>query len=272
MDDLTIPRIHVCGYYDNHAEKPVPGEQVTPRVMISYEIEYFEKPCDPFFVDGIQVPIHRNTVMVTKPGSFRIDPHPFATIYLKLFAQGGIARLLDTFPPAFTVRDPERFRQLLHAIICLNEEPEQADSLRQGIALLTLIEELRTDAFLLQPRSKMQAAKEFIETHYPETISTTRIADSVFISESRFRYLFRSTFGVTAHDYLLQVRIKAAKELLLTGSNTLSDIALRCGFGTAKNFSAVFSREVGMPPSRYRQELYRRYLADQLPHIPEHQQ
>ncbi|MDT4887607.1 HTH-type transcriptional activator RhaR [compost metagenome] len=57
---------------------------------------------------------------------------------------------------------------------------------------------------------------------------------------------------MSPHDWLLQMRVEKAKELMLRTSLNLSQIALDCGFADQSHFSRVFQKMTGLPPSRWR--------------------
>ena len=68
------------------------------------------------------------------------------------------------------------------------------------------------------------------------------------------RRLFRHETGKTPHEYLLDLRIRAAKRLLLlrrASHESLDTVAEACGFSDAAYFSRMFKARVGIPPSAY---------------------
>ncbi len=68
------------------------------------------------------------------------------------------------------------------------------------------------------------------------------------ILEGRFKKLV----GRTPHEEILRVQIDRAKVLLAETELPMAQIAERAGFAHVEYFSAVFKREAGSPPSRYR--------------------
>lgn len=68
------------------------------------------------------------------------------------------------------------------------------------------------------------------------------------------RRLFQTETGKTPHEYLVDLRIRAAKRLLLlrrASHDSLDTVAESCGFSDAAYFSRVFKARVGVPPSAY---------------------
>lgn len=92
---------------------------------------------------------------------------------------------------------------------------------------------------------------EYIRKNFgnPE-ISNSRLASMTNISEVYFRKLFVKTLSTTPHEYIVNLRIDKAKQMLLEGKN-VSETAFTCGFSNLYYFSGAFKRSVGVSPSEY---------------------
>lgn len=62
------------------------------------------------------------------------------------------------------------------------------------------------------------------------------LAAEVQLSSYHFARSFKATCGLTPHQFVLQQRMKRARKLMLESSDSIADIALRVGFGTASHF------------------------------------
>jgi len=100
--------------------------------------------------------------------------------------------------------------------------------------------------------------KEYLLAHHadPDLLVET-VAAGVGLSESYLCTLFKQACGLTVKDYLTQVRIERAKELLHHTSDKLQAVALGVGFRDANYFSTVFKREVGLTPREWRERTQR---------------
>ncbi len=77
--------------------------------------------------------------------------------------------------------------------------------------------------------------------------------DAVQNFANYFRRTFRKNFGETPLEYLTQLRIANAKQLLTIDSyKSISDVAAQCGFSDSLYFSTCFKKHVGMSPLKYR--------------------
>jgi two-component system, response regulator YesN len=97
----------------------------------------------------------------------------------------------------------------------------------------------------------LMKAKEYLDTHYTQTISLEDVAEQIGISSFYLSKLFKETFQVTIIEYVTDIRLKKAKELLL-GRMPLKEIALNIGYKDPNYFSRVFKKATGMNPSEYR--------------------
>nr|WP_283244887.1 helix-turn-helix transcriptional regulator [Gehongia tenuis] len=65
------------------------------------------------------------------------------------------------------------------------------------------------------------------------------------------RRLFTREFGVTPQQYLIQLRMERARQILKQPGLSVTEAALSCGFYDARYFSRLFRRETGQTPSEY---------------------
>jgi AraC-like DNA-binding protein/PAS domain-containing protein len=108
--------------------------------------------------------------------------------------------------------------------------------------------------------SDLAAAVELILREYHRHITVQELARAAYLSASRFSRVFKQQFGLSPHQYLHQVRLEAACELLATSPHCLSMVAELTGFYDQSHMTNAFLRAKGVSPRRYRQ-LFR---------IPEH--
>ena len=99
---------------------------------------------------------------------------------------------------------------------------------------------------------KMAGAAAFIEQNYPENISVARLAEMSNYSLRQFIRLFKKAFGCIPTEYIANLRMQKARELLRGKTVSITDIALYCGYGDSNYFSRIFRKYNGMTPSEYR--------------------
>jgi AraC family transcriptional regulator len=88
-------------------------------------------------------------------------------------------------------------------------------------------------------------------------LSLQALANESGYSRVHFVRMFRAATGHSPHNYLLNLRLERARELLKNPSLSLIDIALDCGFSSDSHMSRIFHKSVGVTPSAYRRSLRR---------------
>lgn len=99
----------------------------------------------------------------------------------------------------------------------------------------------------------IDAALRYIETNYHLDISVESIAKHVGINRSYLFRLFREEYGMSVHDYLIRVRMHAAREFLRQPNIQIKTVAASVGYEQF-NFSRIFKRVIGMSPQEYRRK------------------
>ena len=98
----------------------------------------------------------------------------------------------------------------------------------------------------------MQEAARYIRTNYMEDLSLELVAAHVNISPTYFSKKFKASTGFGYKEYLINVRIQEASSMLLETSESINEIALKCGFNDSDYFGNAFKRTKGISPLKYR--------------------
>lgn len=95
---------------------------------------------------------------------------------------------------------------------------------------------------------------EYIRNHYATPMKISEIASVCHISESHFRRLFEDNIGMTPVEYLNQVRIRKACDLIKKTGNSMEEIAVKVGFTTTSTFNRNFKRITGTSPYQWKKQ------------------
>ena len=93
-------------------------------------------------------------------------------------------------------------------------------------------------------------AKIFIDKHYFEKINLEQISDQACFSKFHFQRLFKESFGRSPHQYLTELRIQKAKELL-SQEVSVKETCLKVGYDSVPSFIHLFKRQTGITPSTF---------------------
>lgn len=94
--------------------------------------------------------------------------------------------------------------------------------------------------------------QSWISDHLDEDLGVEALAERACMSPRNFARVFRQQTGVTPARYVQALRVERARSLLEGGDCTISQVARVTGFGTVESFRRSFVRELGVPPSSYR--------------------
>lgn len=98
----------------------------------------------------------------------------------------------------------------------------------------------------------IKKAQAYIDKHYSEQLLLADIAAQFRLHPNYFSFLFKKYMNITVREYILQLRINTAKELMKDPSLKLLDIALAVGYQDAAHFNRAFKNVTGVAPSQYR--------------------
>ncbi len=95
-------------------------------------------------------------------------------------------------------------------------------------------------------------ALDWIGAHYAEPITLLRLADAVHLSPSYLSAVFSAQVGCAFVPYLTRLRIEKAQQRLIATDDSVTEIALDCGFGSFSSFSRAFRRFTGRSAGEFR--------------------
>ena len=95
--------------------------------------------------------------------------------------------------------------------------------------------------------------KNYLDEHFAERITLEELSATFYMDKYYLTKCFKEEYGVTINQYLLQMRITKAKQMLRFTDEKLETIGLECGIGTANYFSRTFKKIEGISPSEYRE-------------------
>lgn len=98
-------------------------------------------------------------------------------------------------------------------------------------------------------------ARDYLHAHHCETVRLADIAEAVDIHPVHLARSYRQFTGRPVGEYLRQLRVDTARELLRKTDRALADIAVTCGFSDQPHFCRVFRHFTGMTPAGYRASL-----------------
>ena len=169
-------------------------------------------------------------------------------------------------------------------ILCVVEEENQFDT---AIELLSSLFEALQAKITLKPCDKsynlekwipMEAIEEYQESKVPKKMNKTarqvveyvqehfaeydlsldNVASKFELNPTYMSRIIKQELGMGYKDFLMELRMNKAKEMLLEPSVNVSDVCMQVGYANPSHFIKLFSKYTGMTPAKYREE----YLSD----------
>ncbi len=152
------------------------------------------------------------------------------------------------------MRDP-RLQHIAWALAAELEADEASDPLYAESLCTALVVRLVDSPPTFRDRRPTLGQKvaarviDHIEANLERRLTLAELASLVSISVPHFKVLFRETFGMPVHQYIVQRRVERAKTMLLEGRLGISQIALEAGFAHPSHMASWMNRLLGATPS-----------------------
>jgi AraC-like DNA-binding protein len=189
--------------------------------------------------------------------SYRMSYPTVAFMRRVASAVGGRAVTATPTFRAAVVRDPEGARLFsgAHAALERGVDPLAGEELllRAYGRLLVRHADVRP-ARLGRERGPMARVRDAIEQRYAEPLRLGELAQIAELSRHHVIRAFRAEVGLTPHAYVVDVRVRRARELLGAGVPP-AEVALRVGFADQAHLTRVFKARIGVAPGAYRRAL-----------------
>lgn len=101
-------------------------------------------------------------------------------------------------------------------------------------------------------KKPIRQVKTYIEENYNQDVNLNSLSRLVFLNPIYLSSMFKQETGVSITDYVIEVRLKKAKELLTDTPMFIGDIASAVGYKDTRYFSRLFLKHVGIKPTEYR--------------------
>lgn len=153
--------------------------------------------------------------------------------------------------------DPDTLNEFGNeAMRCYHDESSDRTILGHYLyyRLRWIVNQCTRSGIVHQYPSVVRRAIEYVQANLEKDISIEQIARKVHISEPYLYTLFRQHIKASPHQYILEQRLKRARQLLAGGDLPIKEIGVKCGFAGVENFYRAFNRRHDMAPGEYRRK------------------
>ena len=97
--------------------------------------------------------------------------------------------------------------------------------------------------------------RDYIQKNLHENLTIKTLSKLAYMSEPHFFRCFKQEFGVTPVEFILELRIRAARTMLQTTDASIKEISFSSGFNSLNYFLKMFKRYTGLTPAQYRKSV-----------------
>ncbi len=221
-----------------------------------YELEFYRSDTGIAMIDGEAYPHKVGNVLLIRPGQMRSTLRP-----------------MECYGIHFSCTDPAFEKRYLSSLATVSYLPEaehyfsrlvscpEEDYLEQAALMLEIL------SLLSRPKKpndahagEIQRVLFYLQEHYAEPIRVGDLPALTYLSHTPFFEAFRRETGKSPSEYLCDLRLAHAKELLLDADRSIGEISEACGFHSQAYFHDVFRRHIGTSPSAWRREMWERMI------------
>lgn len=99
--------------------------------------------------------------------------------------------------------------------------------------------------------ARLQRVADYIGSHYSERISLGELARREGVSDTHMSHFIRENMGISFQEYVNNLRLERAVQLILSETMSLTDICMECGFSDVKYMNRMFQRRFGCMPREF---------------------
>lgn len=99
---------------------------------------------------------------------------------------------------------------------------------------------------------RLEQVVAYIRSHYQEPLTLEELAQMAYMSPTYFSSYFKKVTGRSLKEYLIDLRISRAEELLTAGDMSILEVADSCGFPNVSNFYRLYKKRTGQSPGKTR--------------------
>lgn len=107
---------------------------------------------------------------------------------------------------------------------------------------------------------RVQNIQQYINENYKQDIRLPVLAQMAGMSAVAFSRFFKARTGTSLSDYIIDVRLGHASQMLIQTGTPVADICFECGFNNLSNFNRIFKKKKGCSPQEYRKQLKKKDL------------
>lgn len=266
FNDFTLSpptNTYISVYQSGHKASCPPGYHTKLNAYDHYIIHYILTGCGTYFTPSASYSVAKGEMFLIRPSEsvhYQADYSMPWTYYWVGFNGTQVPKILNQcgFSDSILTRSyhcDDQLKKIMHKLAypqCngISREYELLGNLYHMFSLLN-------NAYAPEPLSKsaqyINSAIEFIYTNYSYSdLKVSDVANYVGIERSYLYRIFYEHLHMSVQNFILELRLKKAQNLLQYSDTPIGVIAFNCGFDNQSYFSTIFKRKFHLSPMQYR--------------------
>ena len=256
-----------CGTYrlKNHKKLPT----WSPRGRIDYQLLFIASGKTHFYIGGKDQVVTAGHMVLFQPKEeqhYEYFGEDKPEVYWVHFTGSAVKEILRSYdipldehiffsgtPAAYTQLFKNMIEEFQTCRVGYNEMLEM--NLRQLFMMIQRTRLEKPPIVTTAVQLEMDYARQYFHDHYNEPINIEEYALSRHTSISLFMRNFKKVFGVSPKQYILNIRMNNAQNLLESTDYTVAEIAAIVGYDNSLYFSRIYHKQKGQAPSDYRKRM-----------------
>lgn len=266
LEDLTVPiRVNNCGYYRVHTTPVI--ETPHPEGRNDYQLLYIASGKGYFYFKGSKEPtvVTKGNMVLFRPKEpqvyyyYAVDK---TEVYWVHFTGWKVEEYLERYELPkeenvfFTGVSPDYpwiYNQIIRELQLQRENYEDMIRLFLRHIFLTINRYIKEGKQTKNDTiNDIERAVHYFNENYSKPISIEQYASEHLMSVNWFIHNFKNVMKVPPMQYIVSLRIAAAKGYLENSNKNITEIANTIGYDNALYFSRLFRKYTGVTPSEYR--------------------
>lgn len=256
-----------CGTYRLKAHKKLPTW--APRGRVDWQLLFVASGKTHFYIGGKDQIVTAGHMVLFQPKEeqhYEYFGEDKPEVYWVHFTGSSVKEILRSYDipldeHIFFTGTPAAYTQLFKNMIeefqtCKVGYREMLEmNLRQLFLMIQRTRLEKPPLVTTAVQQEMDFARQYFHEHYNEPINIEEYAQSRHTSISLFMRNFKKVYGVSPKQYILNIRMNNAQNLLESTDYTVAEIAAIVGYDNALYFSRIYHKQKGQAPSDYRKKM-----------------
>lgn len=118
--------------------------------------------------------------------------------------------------------------------------------------LCDMTEAHKKDGVSAKNKILIEQVKQYMRDNYTKSVTLDELCEQVMLSPSHLGRLFKKATNKTPLEYMIELKLNAAREKLLTTTLSIKEISYDCGFDNISYFCTLFKKKLNITPQEYR--------------------